>query len=141
MTQTYNDSETYTIDPNEVVLRDVLGRGADSEVYFAFWNGYAVCAKKITHTSLQVQKQREVFKLEVALLMKLRHPHIILFMGTMELKGELYIVTEFMERGSLQGLLKARNQSFEWTQILRMAMDIAQGMNYLHTYKPQIIHR
>jgi serine/threonine protein kinase len=60
-------------------------------------------------------------------------------MGTAEFHDDLYIVTEYMERGSLKDFLQS-NPPLNWKMVLRMSIDIAQGMNYLHTRQPRIIH-
>ena len=78
---------------------------------------------------------------ETLLIRKLRHPNIYLFMGTMVKDGELHIITEYMEKGSLKDFLAQHRGSLNWKMILRMAIDIAQGMNYLHSQKPVVIHR
>ncbi len=48
-------------------------------------------------------------------------------------KDNLYIVTEYMSEGNLKNLL--RNTSLSWPVKLNIAIDIAQGMNYLHNLK------
>ncbi|KAJ4461631.1 putative protein kinase [Paratrimastix pyriformis] len=51
------------------------------------------------------------------------------------------IVTEYMARGSLDGLLAGRSARLPLQLRLRMAYDMARGINYLHTLQPPIIHR
>lgn len=43
VSEIYN--ETSEIDPADLILGDMIGRGSDSEVYLARFNGFLVCAK------------------------------------------------------------------------------------------------
>lgn len=49
------------------------------------------------------------------------------------------IVTEFMNKGSLRDVLNTTK--LDKSMIIKIAIDAATGMNYLHTYTPPIIHR
>lgn len=51
----------------------------------------------------------------------------------MELNNDLYIITEYMEKGSLKDLLKKEPNLFKWQLILRMSIDIAQ-VNFFKIY-------
>lgn len=63
----------------------------------------------------------------------------------MQLKGlcldPLCIVTEFMSSGDLYGTIHNKEVTFDWPLRLKIAMDIASGMSFLHSAKPPIIHR
>lgn len=72
---------------------------------------------------------------------KLRHPNVLLFMGAVYSPDRLAIVTEFLPRGSLFRTLHKKNQKLDLKRRLRMALDVARGMNYLHRRNPPIIHR
>lgn len=51
------------------------------------------------------------------------------------------MVTEYLSRGSLFKALHKNNQSLDTKRRLRMALDVARGMNYLHHRNPAIVHR
>ncbi|KAJ4455967.1 putative protein kinase [Paratrimastix pyriformis] len=51
------------------------------------------------------------------------------------------IITEFMSRGSLYALLHDDSAVLPAELRLRMAFDMARGLNYLHTLRPPILHR
>jgi len=72
--------------------------------------------------------------------MYLRHPHIVQYLGGVVDNGVNYIVTEYMEGGSLMDYMNDKeSQSLE--QSLRIALNIAMGVNYLHwSHKPPLIH-
>ena len=71
----------------------------------------------------------------------LRHPIIVLFMGAVTRPPNLSILTEFLPRGSLYQLIHRPNLPIDEKWHLRMALDVAQGMNYLHSSNPVIVHR
>lgn len=71
---------------------------------------------------------------------KLRHPNVLLFMGACYSHERLAIVTEFLPRGSLFKILHKSNQQLDIRRRLRMALDVARGMNYLHRRNPPIVH-
>ena len=79
------------------------------------------------------------------MLADLRHPHVVGFMGICE--SPPCIVTELCARGSVMDLLKrgrttpAFAAELTWPRRLRMALDAATGMLYLHAESPPLIHR
>ncbi len=74
---------------------------------------------------------------------KLRHPRVILFLGAVLSPECKAIVTEFMKGGSLYDLLHNPYQRQKHLptnyQKLMTAIEIAQGMSYLHGIP--ILHR
>lgn len=56
-------------------------------------------------------------------------------------KENLFIITEYMDQGSLRDLLRVKGHELDWTVRVKMAIDIAQGLNYLHSFKPKVLHR
>jgi serine/threonine protein kinase len=69
---------------------------------------------------------------------------VVLFIGAVVQPSQLAIVTEFVPRGSLFRLLHRNARAAELLDAKRrlaMALDIAKGLNYLHTCRPPIVHR
>jgi serine/threonine protein kinase len=82
----------------------------------------------------KVQQALKEFQREVTTLYKVRHPNLVLFVGACADKGHIMILTEFCSGGSLFSLLhEKRLTHLSIKQKHRMALDIAKGMNYLHT--------
>ncbi|KAF3550408.1 hypothetical protein DY000_02003733 [Brassica cretica] len=77
----------------------------------------------------------------VALMKRLRHPNVLLFMGAVTSPQRLCIVSELLPRGSLFQLLQKKTSKLDWRWRIHMALDIARGMNYLHCCSPTIVHR
>ncbi|KAK6787573.1 hypothetical protein RDI58_016098 [Solanum bulbocastanum] len=78
---------------------------------------------------------------KVRIMKRLRHPNVVLFMGAVTRSPHLSIVTEFLHRGSLYRLIHRPNNQLDERRRLRMALDAARGMNYLHNCTPMIVHR
>jgi len=81
------------------------------------------------------------FVQEMRVLSKLRHPCITTFMGAVTARGEEpLLVMECMNLGSLYDILHNPSMMFEGETILSILRDISQGMRFLHSSSPQIIH-
>ncbi|KAL5206969.1 hypothetical protein ABZP36_031404 [Zizania latifolia] len=117
-----------------------IGLGSYGEVYHADWNGTEVAVKKFLDQDLS-GVALEQFKCEVTIMSRLRHPNVVLFLGYVTQPPNLSILTEYLPRGSLYRLLHRPNSQIDETRRLKMALDVAKGMNYLHTSHPTIVHR
>lgn len=58
---------------------------------------------------------------------------------TTNLTNETMLVMEYLENGSLEDLLKRNKRPLTIRDAVQIALDVAEGLNYLHTQK--IIHR
>jgi len=136
------DSLKLSIDEEEFTFVRKIGQGACGEVCQYEWKGTPV-AVKVIYKSLLHKDTKGEFEKETEILKCLRHPNVVLFMGTCTLKGNLSIITEYLNRGSLRDVLNnsVLANELDWNTKIKMAIDVAQGMNYLHTYNPKIIHR
>eukprot|EP00879_Flechtneria_rotunda_P007398 GHRR01007760.1.p1 GENE.GHRR01007760.1~~GHRR01007760.1.p1 ORF type:complete len:799 (+),score=316.22 GHRR01007760.1:393-2789(+) len=130
----------WEIDPFEITLGQRIGIGSYGEVYKGIWRGTEVAVKKFLEQNLSPQLVQE-FKDEVDIMARLRHPNVVLFMGAIMQANQLAIVTQFIPRGSLFRLLHRSKGDLDPRRRLQMALDIARGMNYLHSSQPAIVHR
>ncbi|XP_050264116.1 probable serine/threonine-protein kinase SIS8 isoform X4 [Quercus robur] len=117
-----------------------IGIGSYGEVYRADWNGTEVAVKKFLDQDFSGDSLVQ-FKSEVEIMLRLRHPNVVLFMGAVTRSPHFSILTEFLPRGSLYRLLHRPNPPIDEKRRMRMALDVAKGMNYLHTSHPPIVHR
>ncbi|KAL9972799.1 hypothetical protein ACROYT_G019175 [Oculina patagonica] len=131
-----NSTDDWEIPEGEVHRGPRIGSGSYGTVYRGTWHG-AVAIKTLNVTEPNPQ-QLQGFKNEVAVLRKTRHVNILLFMGCMA-KPELAIVTQWCEGSSLYRHLHVAESKFEVLQLLDIARQTAQGMDYLHA--KSIIHR
>ncbi|RDX80324.1 putative serine/threonine-protein kinase SIS8, partial [Mucuna pruriens] len=117
-----------------------IGIGSYGEVYRADCNGTEVAVKKFLDQDFSGDALTQ-FKSEVEIMLRMRHPNVVLFMGAITRPPHFSILTEFLPRGSLYRLLHRPNLQLDEKRRLRMALDVAKGMNYLHTSHPTIVHR
>jgi hypothetical protein len=132
---TYDDG----IDFSEIELKERIGIGGFAEVFKAEWRGTEVAVKKLLPNK-QTKESIEEFKVEIDMMRKLRHPHIVLFMGASLKPPNVAIVTELLQM-SLFDLLHNTKVKLTWKIRFKIAIDTAIGMNFLHLSKPPIIHR
>lgn len=113
-----------------------IGSGSFGTVYRGFW--YGPIAIKMLNVTDPTPAQLQAFKNEVAVLRKTRHANILLFMGIIR-KPKLAIVTQWCKNSSLYRYLHVEEKRFTMQQIIEIARQTAQGMDYLHA--KNIIHR
>ncbi|XP_052466430.1 RAF proto-oncogene serine/threonine-protein kinase isoform X2 [Carassius gibelio] len=131
------DSSYYwEIEVTEVVLHSRIGSGSFGTVYKGKWHGDV--AVKILKVMNPTPEQLQAFRNEVAVLRKTRHVNIVLFMGYMT-KTNMAIVTQWCEGSSLYKHLHVQETNFQMFQLIDIARQTAQGMDYLHA--KNIIHR
>uniref|UniRef100_A0AAY4DHZ4 RAF proto-oncogene serine/threonine-protein kinase n=1 Tax=Denticeps clupeoides TaxID=299321 RepID=A0AAY4DHZ4_9TELE len=131
------DSSYYwEIESTEVQLHSRIGSGSFGTVYKGKWHGDV--AVKILKVTNPTPEQFKAFRNEVAVLRKTRHVNILLFMGYMT-KDNLAIVTQWCDGSSLYKHLHVQETNLQMYQLIDIARQTAQGMDYLHA--KNIIHR
>lgn len=88
---------------------------------------------------------REAISREVTAMAGLRSQHVLVLMGVVEKLEWEYLsgpalVTEFMENGSLEGLLQPGCPR-PWPFLCRLLRELVLGMCYLHSQNPVLLHR
>jgi serine/threonine protein kinase len=121
----------FSLEPKEVVMTKRVGAGAFGEVFKGTCMGETVAIK--TMIDVTEANVRE-FKAEIILTATLRHPNIVNFVGACWRKELMCLVLEWVGRGSLRDLLETRDLKWD-DPLLKLASDIARGMNYLHNRK------
>jgi tRNA A-37 threonylcarbamoyl transferase component Bud32 len=139
-------SENWMIDRSAIILGKTIGHSSFGTVNEGRLNGTKVAVKTIRlDKNLSTGDDIEGFKKEAELNCKLRHPNIVLFMGICVQPTEVCIVTELMSRGNVRDLLvvavNGKAVKLDWSMRLQWAVDTAQGMAYLHSLTPLMIHR
>lgn len=136
------DLDDLIISWGDLVVRDRIGAGSFGTVHRAEWNGSEVAVKILMEQDFHPDRCNEFLR-EVAIMKRLRHPNIVLFMGAVTEPPNLAIVTEYLSRGSLYRLLhkSGGREVLDERRRLSMAYDVAKGMNYLHKRNPPIVHR
>ncbi|XVE88769.1 hypothetical protein DITRI_Ditri19aG0095500 [Diplodiscus trichospermus] len=117
-------------------FESILGKGKRGTVYLGYLDNIPVAVKMLSSSSVQSYKH---FQEEVKLLLGLQHRNLINLVGYCNEGGLIY---EYMDNGSLKELLSDSSRNFlNWERRLQVALDAAQGLEYLHNYcKPNIVH-
>uniref|UniRef100_A0A6N2KIG0 Protein kinase domain-containing protein n=2 Tax=Salix viminalis TaxID=40686 RepID=A0A6N2KIG0_SALVM len=120
----------------------LLGKGGFGRVYKAVMeDDSSVAVKKLDCATDDAQRE---FENEVDLLSKFHHPNIISIVGFSVHEETGFIIYELMPNGCLEDLLHgpSRGSSLNWHLRLKIALDTARGLEYLHEFcKPVVIHR
>ncbi|KAK1286353.1 Serine/threonine-protein kinase CTR1 [Acorus calamus] len=107
----------------------------------ALWRGIQVAVKKFGEGVITDEDKVREFRDELALFQQIRHPNVVQFLGAVTQSSPMMIVTEYLPKGDL-GLYLKRKGALKPAVAVRLALDIARGMSYLHEHKPEaIIHR
>lgn len=120
-----------------------LGSGAYKTVYKAYDTdqGIDVAWNAIDIGVLPSAEKTRIIQ-EVQLLQKLEHKNIINFYGSWfsKEKNQVVFITEIMTSGTLKSYIK-RVQFVKWKIIKRWCIQILEGLHYLHSQNPPVIHR
>ncbi|XP_052191008.1 serine/threonine-protein kinase CTR1 isoform X2 [Diospyros lotus] len=126
---------------DELHIKERIGAGSFGTVHRAEWHGSDVAVKVLTVQDFHDEQLKEFLR-EVAIMKRVRHPNVVLFMGAVTQRPHLSIVTEYLPRGSLYRLIHrpSPGEIMDQRRRLRMALDVAKGINYLHCLSPPIVH-
>ncbi|KAJ5066257.1 hypothetical protein M0811_03590 [Anaeramoeba ignava] len=129
------------VDLSEFELKEEIGKGSFGKVFRAIWRGKEVAVKQIFE-EYHVGKYLSEFKREALILSRMRHPNIVLFMAASTKPPNVFLVTEYLKEGSLYHSLQKKTFPNSEQIRIKIAKDIALGLNYLHLTKPKpVIHR
>ncbi|XP_054784698.1 probable LRR receptor-like serine/threonine-protein kinase At5g48740 isoform X2 [Prosopis cineraria] len=124
-------------------FKEVIGRGSFGSVYHGkLPDGKSVAVKvRLDKTQLGADS----FINEVHLLSKIRHQNLVSLEGFCHESKHQILVYEYLAGGSLNDHLYGTNsqkRSLSWVRRLKIAVDAAKGLDYLHNgSEPRIIHR
>ena len=124
---------------NEVSVGQQIGSGTYCCVYSGLLHGTEVAIKKFP---LNDEDSVKAFSKELNVLEQIKHPNLVIGMGAFLTKSFAHIVTELVTHGSLAQVLQStKSVKISLKKKLQMSIDIAQGMSYLHSKTPPILHR
>ncbi|VFQ73424.1 unnamed protein product [Cuscuta campestris] len=133
----------WSADMSELYIGNKFASGRHSRIYRGIYKQRDVAIKLISQPEEDgdlasfLEKQ---FSSEVALLLRLRHPNIITFVAACKKPPVFCIITEYVPGGSLRKYLHQQEPySVPFGLVLKLALDIARGMQYLHALG--ILHR
>ncbi|KAI3882394.1 hypothetical protein MKW92_034839 [Papaver armeniacum] len=130
-----------------------IGKGGQGSVYKAtLQNDINFAVKRLHDTSssssvnMHPQRRRiiRLFESEVHALTDIRHRNIVKMYGFSSRKGCMFLVYEYVERGSLANVLynEKEAKNLDWSRRLNIIKGVAQALSYLHhDCTPPIVHR
>ncbi|KAF8410671.1 hypothetical protein HHK36_003203 [Tetracentron sinense] len=130
--------DTFTLTPEELskAPAEVLGRSSHGTSYkAALDNGVFLTVKWLREG---VAKQRKEFAKEAKKFANIRHPNVVGLRGYYwgPTQHEKLILSDYISPGSLASFLYDRpgrkDPPLSWTQRLKIVVDVARGLNYLH---------
>ncbi|KAL1210667.1 putative LRR receptor-like serine/threonine-protein kinase [Cardamine amara subsp. amara] len=149
---TYSEVSSITNNFNKVI-----GKGGYGIVYLgSLEDGTEIAVKMINDSSFgknkgsssssssssssQVSKE---FRVEAELLLTVHHRNLASFVGYCDDGRSMALIYEYMANGNLQEYLSSEKaEDLSWEKRLHIAIDSAQGLEYLHHgCRPPIVHR
>ncbi|KAJ7971674.1 Receptor protein kinase [Quillaja saponaria] len=123
-----------------------LGRGGFGVVYQGELDDGTKIAVKRMEAGVISSKALDEFQAEIAVLSKVRHRHLVSLLGYSIEGRERILVYEYMPQGALSKHLfhwkSLKLEPLSWKRRLNIALDVARGMEYLHSLAHQsFIHR
>ncbi|KAK6538834.1 p21 protein (Cdc42 Rac)-activated kinase [Orbilia ellipsospora] len=113
-----------------------IGQGASGGVYTAYRHGSNACVA-IKQMNLEQQPKKDLIINEILVMRESKHQNIVNFMDSFLVRGDLWVVMEYMEGGSLTDVVTF-NLMTEG-QISAVCREVLQGLEHLHG--KGVIHR
>ncbi|WJX86271.1 hypothetical protein P8452_68604 [Trifolium repens] len=136
--QAFNYTEILNITDN---FKTIIGEGGFGKVYLGTLQDQTqVAVKRLSPSSVQGYKE---FQSEAQLLTVVHHRNLVSLIGYCNEGETKALIYEYAANGNLQQHLLAENSKIlNWNERLNIAVDAAQGLDYLHNgCKPPIMHR
>jgi len=133
--------QIYQIKFSELKLNEVIGIGGFGKVYKGIWKGREVAIKAARQDQNEdISVVLANVRQEAKLFWLLDHPNIVHLKGVCLDEPNLCLVMEYARGGSLNRVLSGKQ--IPPALIVEWAIQIADGMNYLHNRAPiSLIHR
>ena len=126
-------------------IKYCIGTGGYGTVYKAqLPTGNVVALKKLHGWERDEATYLKSFQNEVQVLSKIQHRNIIKLHGYCLHKRCMFLIYQYMERGSLFGVLSNEVEALEldWIKRVNVVKSIVHALCYMHhDYTPPIIHR
>ncbi|OBZ83485.1 Serine/threonine-protein kinase SMU1 [Choanephora cucurbitarum] len=113
-----------------------IGQGASGGVYIAYSDAsdFPVAIKQM---NLEQQPKKELIINEILVMKESKHKNIVNFIDSYLWRGDLWVIMEYMEGGSLTDVV-TNNMMMEG-QIAAVCYEVLEGLQHLHS--KGVIHR
>ncbi|XVF60516.1 hypothetical protein PTKIN_Ptkin08bG0053700 [Pterospermum kingtungense] len=126
-------------------IKYCIGSGGYGSVYRAWLpSGKVVALKKLHHLEAEEPASDRSFKNEIKFLTEIRHRNIVKLHGYCLHKGCMFLIYEYMEKGSLFRILSddAKAVDLDWTKRVNIVKSTAYALSYLHyECTSKMVHR
>ncbi len=121
-------------------LERKLGVGGMGVVYLGTYlkNGRKMAVKVLAPEMSADGRLLRRFLREMAILSRLRHPHIVRYYGGGKDKTQHFYAREYMDGGSVEQMLKKKGR-FGWEETINYSRQVALALEYAHNHG--IVHR
>ncbi|XP_005357517.1 serine/threonine-protein kinase TNNI3K [Microtus ochrogaster] len=127
---------------SEIEFHEIIGSGSFGKVYKGRCRNKIVAIKRYRANTYCSKSDVDMFCREVSILCQLDHPCVVQFVGAcLDDPSQFAIVTQYISGGSLFSLLHEQKRILDLQSKLIIAVDVAKGMEYLHSLTQPIIHR
>ncbi|KAH9626362.1 hypothetical protein KSS87_010056 [Heliosperma pusillum] len=126
------------IDQSLLKIGCKVASGSHGDLYRGIYCGQEVAVKFLKPERVSADVVKEFFQ-EVNIMRKIQHKNVVQFIGACTKHPNLFLLTEYMPKGNLYDFMHKRKRVLEFQLLLRAAIDISSGMDYLH--QNNIIHR
>ena len=122
-------------------MKEVIGKGKFGVVNLGIHKktGQQVAIKILNKENIKTTEDKELVRIEIGILKLCHHPNIVRLLDHLENTDYIYIVTEYIEGGTLGQYIKKKKFNFSERQATNIMSQIASGVKYLHQYG--IVHR
>ncbi|KAG8482696.1 hypothetical protein CXB51_024377 [Gossypium anomalum] len=126
-------------------IKYCIGTGAYGSVYRAVLpSGKVVALKKLHRLEAEQPAYDTTFRNEIKFLTEIRHKNIVKLHGFCLHNRCMFLIYEFMEKGSLFYALSIDEEAVEmdWTKRVNIVKGVAHALSYMHhDCNPPIVHR
>ena len=129
----------WVVDRSEIHIKSQsLGAGSFGKVFVAEFRGIKVAAK-LFHRLILSSYHRQLFRREINMAARVRHPNLVQFIGA-SMGEDMVMLTELMST-SLRKELEEKDYKISPDHITSISLDVVKALNYLHMMQPDpIIH-
>ncbi|KDQ18633.1 hypothetical protein BOTBODRAFT_29017 [Botryobasidium botryosum FD-172 SS1] len=140
LSELYRHSEEYSSVPKlydwEITRGERVRVGGFGECFQGRFLGIHKVAMKCARFDVSDDKAIERTQREMRAWKGLKHPNVLPFIGAVTVESRLYMVSPWMENGEMKEYLR-QNPGTNW---LKLLLQIANGLQYLHTLEHPIVH-
>lgn len=128
----------WAIPRKDLIKKSPIGKGEFGEVWLGEYQGSKVAIKMLK--DLRDAKASQLFLREASVMTSLRHPNLVCLIGVSLDEMPVYLITEYMAKGSLVEYLRSRGRAIISKQnLLDFARHICKAMVYLES--KSFVHR